>query len=159
MNPDENWARRGTSCPKTLLEFKRIHSWGESTNCGFPMSHKLGYQQFAKWCHDSSSFSEVYKLIIHMDIRWRCWSRFLPFDSFDVSRDSGFWDAPVLDQYLTSLNWSFAMLGATAGIHRWIIWRSRESAIVGDHRQSSSRFSLKPIHWYMMYINHSLYLY
>lgn len=27
------------------------------------------------------------------------------------ARDSGFWDAPVLDQYLTSLNWSFAMLG------------------------------------------------
>lgn len=27
------------------------------------------------------------------------------------ARDSGLWQAPVLDQYLTSLNWSFAMLG------------------------------------------------
>ena len=83
--------------------------------------------------HDVMIYHHFPKYIIHMDIRWCCWWRFFLPSTPSISRDSGFWDAPVLDQYLTSLNWSFAMLGATAF--------SSTDGWFGDRKRNSWRSS------------------
>lgn len=88
---DEPWQQLGEA---GLLLCLRVY-WEENTNL-----QSVYFPVIQGWHESATNMIELTSVS----------SKLFSFTSI-CHRASGLWDASVLDQYLTSLNWSFAMLG------------------------------------------------